>query len=276
MGTRKRECSMLSIQAQLVSKFPFLRLLMSSPKTDRVAHLDFLFPHSHSSLQAESWAKTVKAIDHDKDMCFVNSISYCKRQERKKHEFLVAEILHQRTGLKNQVIVDRSPQPSSDGDRDSAARASSKISSQVAAHDQIRISGCEELRAITHDFQPFIILATRTFTSPPSLLEFAVLVVVVHEHAPVYDVIQHQCYWYSDTVWRALGNDRYGPQTKESKDWINRGKYGAISVGRDSLSGIEQEFVEALNAAQREALSRKEEAEAQKQKVCNILLCRAC
>jgi hypothetical protein len=243
---------------------------MSSAETVQVAHLEFLFPHSHITLQAESWASLMKAIDHDKDACFVNSIEYCKRQDGKKHEFLVTEIVHQPTGLRNTVIVDRAPQASSDND--SVTHASHKISSQVAAHDQVRIGGSEELYDITHGFQPFEILSTRTFTSPPSLLELAVLVVVVHEHAPLYDIIQHQCYWYSDTVWRVLGNDKYGPCTKESKAWCTRGKYGAISVGRDSHQTIAAEFVEALVEARGEALSRKEDAAAQKQKVCNLFL----
>jgi hypothetical protein len=214
---------------------------MSSAETIQVAHLEFLFPHFHITLQAESWASLIKAIDHDKDTCFVNSIKYCKCQDGKKHEILVTEIVHQPTGLTNTVIVDHAPQASSNND--SVTHASNKISSQVAAHDQVRIGGSEELHDITHGFQPFEILLTHTFTSPPSLLEPAVLVVVVHE-------MTRLC-------------------TKESKAWCTHGKYGAISVAHQTIAA---EFVEALVQAQGEAMSRKEDAAAQKQKVYNLFL----
>ena len=38
------------------------------------------------------------------------------------------------------------------------------------------------------------ILLTLTFMKSPLLLEFALLLVVVHKYAPLYDVVQHQCY----------------------------------------------------------------------------------
>jgi hypothetical protein len=144
------------------------------------------------------------------------SCTYCKRQDGEKHEFLVTEIIHQPTGLTNTVIVHRrAPQASSDDD--SVTHTSHKISSKVA-HNLVRIGGIKELHDITRDFRPFKILSTRTFTSPPSLLEFAILIVVVHEHAPRYDIIQHQSCWYSDTIWQVLGNNKYTLHTKESKD----------------------------------------------------------
>ena len=247
----------MAILPQLLSSFPFLRFFMSF---SNVSHLHFLFPFHSQSLQAETWAITIKAIDHDKDVCYINRVEYYKCINRKKHEFLVAHIYHQPSGHTAKVLVDRSPEGVS-LDGNPAEHASRKASSKVGAHDQIRILGTQATKKLTDDFEPFKILSTLTFTKPPSLLEFALLLVVVHRHAPLYDVVDHQCYWYSDTVWRALGNAKYGPIKAESKHWSTRGKYGLISVGSDSLEAIEREHGEVMEAAQREAQTRKKKAE---------------
>lgn len=248
----------MPLLARLVSTFPFLRFYMSF---SNISHLKFLFPNHSQSLEADSWATTIKTIDHDKDVCYVSRIEYYKCIKGKEHEFLVASINHTPSGHTATVLMDRSPEcVSTNGNQ--VEHASRKASSKVPAHDQIRVQGTKAVNDVTHDFKPIILLATLTFTRPPSLLEFGLLLDVVHNHAPQYDVVYHQCYWYCDTTFRTLQNMKYEPNKVETKHWSKRGKYGPVWVGQDSLEAIEQEHAQAIDEALKEAQVRKEEAQA--------------
>jgi hypothetical protein len=118
-----------------------------------------------------------------------------------------------------------------------------------------------------HIFKPYKVMATLSFENPPSLLKFAVLLIVVHQHAPFYDIMQYQCYWYCDTIWRVLEHPKYDPRVVPSGSWDTGGKHRPLLVGTNSLEAIEQEFSQAMAAAQVNLQEKREQEAACDRKV---------
>lgn len=261
--------SLLTRLRSLAYSVPFLRFFMSYAN---VSHLPFLFPDHFQSLQAETWSNLMKALeDDDRDACCVRRVEYCKCSNGKKHEFLAVHIYHCHSDRTAILIVDRTPDCTSEVDKLEGQSPSSghgahgfrKSSSRAPAHDQVMVHGTQDSKSAgMRIFQPYKLLATLSFQSPPSLLEFAVLLIVVHQHAPYYDVLQHQCYWYCDTIWRALEDSKYGPRVVQTDSYDTRGKYVLLSVGSDSLGSIKLEFTEAMVNANADLQNKREQAEA--------------
>jgi len=79
----------------------------------------------------------------------------------------------------------------------------------------------------------------------------------------MYDPINHQCYWFTITIWSALTADKYVPQAKLEESWDHCGKIlKFIPVGKDSLPKIEAEHHEAMAQAARDIQMRRENSQA--------------
>ena len=264
--------SALARLRSLAYSVPFLRFFMSYAN---VSHLPFLFPDHFQSLQAETWSNLMKALeDDDRDACSVIRVEYHKCSNGKKHEFLAVHIHHRHSDHTAVLVVDRTPDSPSEVNNEQlpssghVAHSFTKSSSHARAHDQVLVRGTRDSEAAwMRIFEPHKLMATLSFGNPPSLLEFAVLLIVVHQHASFYDILQYQCYWYCDTIWRVLERPKYDPRVVPSDSWDTRGKYGPLSVGSDSLERIEREFSEAMAAAQANLQEKREQAEARDRRV---------
>jgi hypothetical protein len=87
---------------------------------------------------------------------------------------------------------------------------------------------------LTQSHGPYTTLCTLRFSpSPaPSALEVSTVLFLVHQQAPVYDLIDSQCFWFSDTVWRSL--KALFPINQELCNFDNhnsRARYGGFTVG---------------------------------------------
>jgi hypothetical protein len=230
-------------------------------------NIPFLFPDFESKMDVMSWNAIMLDIDHTENACHLREVQYFKCREDKQHEFLVIEIEHDKTKLVARVLVDRAPENPS-GNEPSSKRPSQMVSSLIPAHDMIRIQGSRS-SSLTRDFIPCDRLATLSFGQRPTLLHLTAVLGVVHQHAPYYDLYNHQCYWFADTIWGILSSTCYQPILKPETKWTKRGKYSLAPVGKDSLGEIEQEYQDALAKAVSEVQSRLDKVDVRDKQVCH-------
>jgi hypothetical protein len=68
--------------------------------------IPFLFPELFTQMDADPWARLMKDVDHDTEPCYIDHVRYYKRTNGKKHEFVVIDIVHQRTHMVATVLLD--------------------------------------------------------------------------------------------------------------------------------------------------------------------------
>jgi hypothetical protein len=251
-----------------LSRIPLLALFMAQRKPD----IPFLFPDGLTRMDVLPWAQAMTILDHHEDPCYVEKIEYCKCQNGKQHEFLLVAISHGTTGRITEIVVDRSPKPPPTTGNQSSSRTAQMSSSSIPANDQVVIKGSTDQSQLTSPFIPFDTIATLTFGVRPALLDFATALVVIHQHASTYNPVDHQCYWFANTIWGVFSKAKYGPQIREGDRWDRRGMYSSISIGKDSQIAIEDNLQNALLRVQQEANIRRGLTLARENAVCVAIL----
>jgi hypothetical protein len=155
-------------------------------------------------VQAKTWSNLMKLLEDDnRNACFVSHVEYCKCSNGKKHKFLAVHIHYRHSNHTATLITDHTPNTLPEINNGQlplsghGAHSFAKSSSYAQAHDQVLVHGTWDSEAAgMHIFEPYKVIATLSFGNPFFLLEFAVLLIVVHQHAPFYHILQYQYYWY--------------------------------------------------------------------------------
>lgn len=246
-----------------LSQLPFIRLFMAQPARPTIP---FLFPIITTTMDTVPWATSLLELDHATDACYIDQIEYGKCKGEKHHEFLLIHIVHLGTGARAKVRIDRAAKRTeSEISSSNGSRHSSEICSSTAlAYDKAVIVGDGRGAVdITRKMEPFDLLSKVTYpTRQPTLTDLSTLLIVVHEHAPNYDVVDHQCYWFAHTVWQVLCGPAYGAVEVPGARWERRGKYGPFRVGKDSLEVIKTEHQTLLQREEMRVRARAEAAKA--------------
>ena len=149
-------------------------------------------------------------MDGESTRCdyYVHKITYLKFKGRKRflHEFLLIKIVHGSSGQALCVLTERSPQKgatatSRDDRRCSNQMIAHSVSGRVAAKDAVQVVGDDHISQLVSSCDK---LAELTF-DPGKLrpLNLAILLTVVSNYAPDYDILDYQCYWYAATIYQS-------------------------------------------------------------------------
>ncbi|KAG2336294.1 hypothetical protein BDR05DRAFT_971147 [Suillus weaverae] len=173
--------------------------------------------------------------------CALRRIEFCKCSNGVRHEFLVLYFGHWIDGSSAEAVVcvDRTVKLRTQ-DENSAKQfpglVSSRSSEPSQALDSIAMIGSPhdaESRLIQSQ-GPYKRLCTLRFppSSAPSALEVSTILLLVHQQAPSYDLIESHCFWFSDSVWRSL--KKLFPGNEELctlNDHNLRGRFVGFTVG---------------------------------------------
>lgn len=173
--------------------------------------------------------------------CSLRRIEFCKCSNGARHEFLVLFFGHWIDGSSAEAVicVDRTFKLRAQDDNSSKqfpGLLSHSSSEPSPALDSVSMVGSPhdaKLRLI-QSHGPYTTLCTLRFSpsSAPSALEVSAVLFLVHQQAPVYNLIDSQCFWFADTVWRSL--KALFPRNQELCNVNNhnsRARYGGLTVG---------------------------------------------
>lgn len=260
----------------------FLRLFMVSPITKPyppgLSQFSFLFPKDPGFLQGVvdfnsavlepgTFPQFVKSV--------IISASFHKRHKRKKHEFILVKI--RQPGYEDYPAVICLERVSNE-DSSSIDIASPSLDEEFASDRIIR--GGE--RGDDYFTGPHISLtkpseklADLTFSDPSfSVVDLAVLLKVVHEHKPNYNLYSSQCYWFAAVIWVCLqrlgrAEERMTPQSK-----LRMGKYLPWWTQRpEGVDEICEKYAEERAAALAQAEEEVREIERGRQEVSLDIFC---
>ena len=244
-----------------------LRFFMSEPP-----NIHCLFPRIVNYLNVFDWANGILGRDFQNTrLCLLNSLEHCKADRPPKHEFLKVFFTLYLNGkaYKMGMIVDRRPAENIDIEMNDASAPSPMVSpypislspspsaerlqaalgkggKSITADDRVmipRFGMREDLDDLARkEFGSFVTLNTltvgnkhtndRTSMSAP---QFARLVEIVHDIAPIYDLKKHNCYWFALLVFLVVRKRTGG--TESGGDKIGqRGKLGNYRLGGASAS----------------------------------------
>ncbi|KAG1887422.1 uncharacterized protein F5891DRAFT_967222 [Suillus fuscotomentosus] len=173
--------------------------------------------------------------------CPLRRIEFCKCSNGARHEFLIFFFGHWIDGSSAEAVicVDRTFKLRTQDDNSSKqfpGLVSHSSSEPSPALDSVSMVGSPQdaKPRLTQSHGPYTTLCTLRFSpSPaPSALEVSTVLFLVHQQAPVYDLIDSQCFWFSDTVWRSL--KALFPINQELCNFNNhnsRARYGGFTVG---------------------------------------------
>ncbi|KAG1717787.1 hypothetical protein EDB19DRAFT_1921998 [Suillus lakei] len=178
--------------------------------------------------------------------CSLRRIKFCKCSNGARHEFLILYFGHWMDGSSAEAVVcvDRTFKLCTRDDNSSKqfpGLVSPSSSEPSPALDSVSMVGSPhdaESRLI-QNHGPYKRLCTLQFSpsSAPSALEVSTVLFLVHQQAPVYDLIDSQCFWFSDSVWRSL--KVLFPINEEFcnlNDHNSRACYVGFTVGPSDLS----------------------------------------
>ncbi|KAG2337734.1 hypothetical protein BDR05DRAFT_894698 [Suillus weaverae] len=178
--------------------------------------------------------------------CSLRRIEFCKCSNGARHEFLILFFGHWIDGSSAEAVicVDRTFKLRTQDDNSSKqfpGLVSHSSSEPNPALDSVSMVGSphDAKPRLIQSHGPYTTLCTLQFSpsSAPSALEVSTVLFLVHQQAPVYDLIDGQCFWFSDTVWRSL--KALFPINQELCNLNNhnsRARYGVFTVGPSDLS----------------------------------------
>ena len=262
--------------------------LLRSFMSDEPPNIHCLLPCIVNHLNIIDWANGILGRDFETtSLCFLDSLEHCKADRSPKHEFLIAlfTLYLDKKTYKIGIIVDRRPAESIDIETKDASppfpiASSSPLSmspspsverlqaalgkggKSVTADDRVMIPKFglrKDLDGLaTKEFGPYIILNTliihdkRTSMSAP---QFAKLLEIVHDIAPIYDLKERNCYWFALLVFLVVRKRTGGVET--SGDMIKRRgklwnyKLGGATASVDDEGGVpNHEYERALGDLQ--------------------------
>jgi len=245
-----------------------LRLFMS----DETPNIHCLLPRMVDNLNIFNWANGILGRDFETtSLCFLDGLEHCKADRSPKHEFLIAlfTLYLDKKTYKIGIIVDRRPAKSIDIETKDASTplpvaSSSPLSmspspsverlqaalgkggKSVTADDRVMIPKFglrKDLDGLaTKEFGTYVTLNTltihdnRTSMSAP---QFAKLLEIVHDIAPIYDLKERNCYWFALLVFLVVRKRTGGMETGGDKI-ERRGKLWNYKLGGPTASVDDQ------------------------------------
>ena len=245
-----------------------LRLFMS----DETPNIHCLLPRMVNNLNIFNWANGILGRDFETtSLCFLDGLEHCKADRSPKHEFLIAlfTLYLDKKTYKIGIIVDRRPAKSIDIETKDASTplpvaSSSPLSmspspsverlqaalgkggKSVTADDRVMIPKFglrKDLDGLaTKEFGSYVTLNTltihdnRTSMSAP---QFAKLLEIVHDIAPIYDLKERNCYWFALLVFLVVRKRTGGMETGGDKI-ERRGKLWNYKLGGPTASVDDQ------------------------------------
>jgi hypothetical protein len=225
----------------------FARLFMS----DEPPRIHCLFPRTTNNLNALDWCNGILGRDFPiTSLSSLDQLHHCKATKPPAHEFLLVYFTINVNGLlyKIGMIVDRcpakeidklpndtsapsfivspsptpSPSPSPSIERLQASLG--KAGKSVAATDRVmipRFGRQDELKALaTETFGTYDTLNSLFIDNDHASMsasQFATLVEIVHNLAPVYDLRKHQCYWFAFIIFLVVRDKTGGRESNGHK-----------------------------------------------------------
>jgi len=245
-----------------------LRLFMS----DETPNIHCLLPRMVDNLNIFNWANGILGRDFETtSLCFLDGLEHCKADRSPKHEFLIAlfTLYLDKKTYKIGIIVDRRPAKSIDIETKDASTplpvaSSSPLSmspspsverlqaalgkggKSVTADDRVMIPKFglrKDLDGLaTKEFGSYVTLNTltihdnRTSMSAP---QFAKLLEIAHDIAPIYDLKERNCYWFALLVFLVVRKRTGGMETGGDKI-ERRGKLWNYKLGGPTASVDDQ------------------------------------
>jgi hypothetical protein len=235
---------------------------------DEPPNIHCLFPHIVNYLNIFDWANGILGRDFETTrLCLLDSLEHCKADRLPKHEFIKAlfTLYSDEKTHKMGIIVDRRPAETIDIETKDASPPLAIVSSSplsmspspsverlqaalgkgeksVTADDRVMIPKFglrKDLDGLaTKGFGSYITLNTltihdkRTSVSAP---QFAKLLEITHQIAPIYELKGKICYWFALLIFLVV-RERTGG-TENSGDKIERrGKLWNYTLGGASAS----------------------------------------
>jgi hypothetical protein len=241
-----------------------LRLFMS----DETPNIHCLLPRIVDNLNIFNWANGILGRDFETtSLCFLDGLEHCKANRSPKHEFLIAlfTLYLDKKTYKIGIIVDRRPTKSIDIETKDASTplpvaSSSPLSmsplpsierlqaalgkggKSVTADDRVMIPKFglrKDLDGLaTKEFGSYVTINTltihnnRTSMSAP---QFAKLLEIAHDIAPIYDLKERNCYWFALLVFLVVQKRTGGMETSGDKI-ERRGKLWNYKLGGPTAS----------------------------------------
>jgi len=242
-----------------LSPAPLLQFLMVQP---RPTDLPYIFPDRDHTHSPHLWLLGLKSMDGGAEKCYIRKISYFKDRKPSFHEFLLMEIMHPCSVQVSLAITERTPKES---DHYTSKQAlSPSIYGRAAAHDTVRLPAGPHISKRSSRNK----LAELTFEpNKLPLLNLAILLTVVSQHAPNYDVWDYQCYWYADTIYQSV-KALFEPANEHIELALSkrRRKYLlGLPLPKGSVGPILEEYKMAMEKYQTEKIT-KERARRDKEK----------
>ncbi|EGN91631.1 hypothetical protein SERLA73DRAFT_192195 [Serpula lacrymans var. lacrymans S7.3] len=223
----------------------------------------------------ESWGSILLLVD-ETSRCYIDRIVFCKCKKDKKHEFLLIHVRrHTITGAQKAfIVVDRAPRAPEGNNASVQSPPASGIASpsvsDTTADD--RVSTCmendKEFGNLTAKYKPYATLCELDFLPsvenhlPPSVRQLSVLLTVVNHHAPLYNLYEHQCYWFANTVFDMLKKLFPNAEEKCTSHDIRGNYHGLKFDHRNSIETITEEYdrswIEACNRVREERIKQEE------------------
>jgi hypothetical protein len=207
--------------------------------------------------------------------CALEQLSFCKATKNKQHEFIVLHFRHWDPSVTAtaRLIVDRGPNTSQKNN--SYFKHSSSIASSSALHtsalDSILItSNTVHLETrLCKIYGSYKELCTLTFPATsksacPSATQISVLLSVISQHAPDYQLCKFQCYWFASTIWETI--KRLFPDYIEAT-W-KRGRSHCYCFGVNKADSVDDvcntfpdEWIRFENEAEKKRQAERAEAQ---------------
>jgi len=246
-----------------------LRFFMSEPP-----NIHCLFPRIVNYLNVFDWANGILGRDFETtSLCYLDSLEHCKADRSPKHEFLIAlfTLYLDKKTYKIGIIVDRRPAESIDIETKDASplpivsssplsmspspsverlqAALGKGGKSVTADDRVMIPKFglrKDLDGLAiKEFGSYITLNTltihdkRTSMSAP---QFAKLLEIAHDIAPIYELKGKNCYWFALLIFLVVRKQTGGTENGGDKiEWRGKllnYKLGGASASDDDEGGV--------------------------------------
>ncbi|KAG2093731.1 uncharacterized protein F5147DRAFT_720590, partial [Suillus discolor] len=172
-----------------------------------------LFSSGESRIDVAAW-QTLIMSNRLSLQCGLKRVVYCKCNHNKQHEFLLLHFHHwdYSESAVAAVVIERIPKQDPRNNSSSRLIHTSNLispsASETAAEDIVHTSrqGSSFPQYLADTYAPFTKLCTLDFSplACPSAAQVSILLSVVNQHAPYYDLYENQCYWSSFTVWETL------------------------------------------------------------------------
>ncbi|KIO07628.1 hypothetical protein M404DRAFT_135590 [Pisolithus tinctorius Marx 270] len=232
-----------------------------------------------------SWWERVIRGDDNAARCYVEKVCWHKQSSTVQHEFLQFDILSMDGRYKSTVVAERGK------DRTNSDRSTSAILSVVIPASPANVTPSADSPAPADDVvysaafgSPGAIklavkctaICLRTLTFPkgsvrPSAHELSTLLAVTSNHILVYNLMESQCYWFSETVFKAL--KRLFPHAREDIQSGRAGRWRGVAIPTaESVEAVCAEY-RARNTCLLEEAERKRRA-GLKVRICSLFLCK--